>query len=499
MFFDLLNAHRPCLDMLAEAWLATGARSFSLWSEGQRIASWGAEITEPGDLVEEIRPGDFSLGEARVGIASTAEAQARLRADAALIASLVPLTSSLTQVTSELIETRDQILMLYQLVQACQHCLEPQSVLDTLAQELPDLFKTENAFVILHAGEKSMLTAQHPQPLFSCPTLYDLFERARKGGLAILSGEEISGQVGNLLLVPVGLRGERSAAIGLVNKCDGEFMSPDIKLARAVVGYAGSLMENSLMIQAQMELARMQTEMELARRVQLSLLPKVPPKTPGLEMWAASRPALHVGGDFFDFIVQPGQQLTLVVGDLSGKGFPAALLMSMTRTVIRTELHGNSTPEHILAETNRELYEDFNRLSSFATLFVGQYNPSLHQLRFANAGHSPVIHRPAGGKARLLQADGTALGILPVSMSKDQCMQFHKDDLLIVGTDGLYDAVNPEGERLGYEHLLSMVDALAERPTVEIANTIYEAVNQFSAGNPPSDDQTLVVVKCTGL
>lgn len=498
MFLDLLNAHRPCLEMLAQAWLSAGARSFTLWSKGQQIVSWGVEESQPGDLVEEIRAGDFPLGELRVGVASTAEAQARLRADAALIASLVPLSSSLTQVTSELIETRDQMLMLYHLVQACQNCLEPQSVLDTLTRELPGLCKTENAFAMLQTGDKDLLSAQQPQPLFNQPALEELFERACKGGLAILSRADVFGQVDNLLLVPVEVRGERSAVLGLVNKCDGEFLSPDIKLARAVAGYAGSLMENSLMIQAQMELARMQTEMELARRVQISLLPKDPPKMPGLELWAASRPALHVGGDFFDFITQPDQQLTLVVGDLSGKGFPAALLMSMTRTVIRSETHGNSTPEHILAETNRELYEDFNRLSSFATLFVGQYTPKLHQLRFANAGHSPVIYRPAGGKARLLQADGTALGILPVSMSKDQCMQFKKDDLLVVGTDGLYDEVNPQGERFGYEHLLNMVDALAQYSAAEIAQTIYEAVHQFCAGNPPSDDQTLVVVKCTG-
>lgn len=240
----------------------------------------------------------------------------------------------------------------------------------------------------------------------------------------------------------------------------------------------------------------METEMEVAREIQLSLLPKMPPRLHGLEISADSVPASQVGGDFYDFIHRPGEMLNFVIGDVSGKGMPAALLMSMTRTQIRTESNSsNSTPEDVLRRTNIDLYADFTELVMFASIFIGQYEPSSHNLWYANAGHSPVIYRPANGKAHLLIADGTPVGILPDSQSKNHCIEFNNGDVMIVGTDGLIDARSIRDERYGYDRLLACVDHLAHMPANAIAENLLQEIRDFSIGELQEDDQTLVVIK----
>ena len=155
---------------------------------------------------------------------------------------------------------------------------------------------------------------------------------------------------------------------------------------------------------------------------------------------------LQVGGDFYDFLHLDGRPFTFTVGDISGKGLPAALLMAMTRTVIRAKVHDapTPTPEHVVGRSNKELYDDFTEVNMFATVFVGQYQPLNREMLYANAGHSPVIYCPAGGKARLLKADGTAVGILPTSLSENQRLIFRPGDVLVVATDGLNEAHNEQ-------------------------------------------------------
>ena len=210
------------------------------------------------------------------------------------------------------------------------------------------------------------------------------------------------------------------------------------------------------------ELARLQMELELAQRVQLRLLPKPTPRIPGIDHWAIFQPASHVGGDFYDFITRKGQPITFIVGDVSGKGMSAALLMTMTRTAIRTEINGAAltTPESIIGRVNSVLYEDYTEQSMFATLFVAQYDSDKRTLYYANAGHSPVIYFRAGEKAQILAADGPAIGILPEAQSKNHSLQFRPGDLLVIGTDGLIEASNLKGSLYGYPRLLQNIEDL---------------------------------------
>jgi sigma-B regulation protein RsbU (phosphoserine phosphatase) len=188
--------------------------------------------------------------------------------------------------------------------------------------------------------------------------------------------------------------------------------------------------------------------------------------------------------------------LTFAVGDVSGKGMGAALVMSM----MHTAFHGigrsaSLTPAAMAAQANDQLYDDLTEIGAFTTMFVGQYDSATHWLQFANSGHSPVIYCPKDGPARLLGADGTAIGVLPISLCQDQGLPLRPGDLLIAATDGFSEAQNMAGEMFGYERLLRLAESLVALSAPEVLNALFAAAEEFSAGHPQDDDQTVVVLK----
>ena len=167
-----------------------------------------------------------------------------------------------------------------------------------------------------------------------------------------------------------------------------------------------------------------------------------------------------MGGDFYDFVAQPDRPFIFSVADVTGKGMAAALLMTMTRTAIHSKASfmPKPTPEIVMKNANEDLYEDFLQVGMFATAFIGQYQPHSQKLLYANAGHSPVIYRPVGGRARLLEADSTPIGVLQVSLCKNHQVPLGQGDVLVVATDGFSEARNPDDEMFGYDRLLDLVD-----------------------------------------
>ena len=242
---------------------------------------------------------------------------------------------------------------------------------------------------------------------------------------------------------------------------------------------------------------RLESDMAMVANIQLQLLQQKIPEVPGLRLVARSMPALYPAGDFYNFNLQKQGLLVFVVGDVSGKGLPAAMLMVMMRIV----LHGAArfmpevSPRLLLSRVNEDLYEDFINLGMFATAFVGCYDPIIRRLTYANAGHSPVLLCPHGGSAVLLQADGPAVGVLPLNLCANICIDFLPGDVLMVATDGLSEASNRQGELFGYERLLQLLEQLAPLSADEIVEGMIQAVLQFSDGAEQSDDQTLVLFK----
>jgi sigma-B regulation protein RsbU (phosphoserine phosphatase) len=204
-----------------------------------------------------------------------------------------------------------------------------------------------------------------------------------------------------------------------------------------------------------------------------------------------------VGGDFFDFIQGGGGILTFTVGDVSGKGMPAALLMAMLRTVMRdkADTAAATKPEQLLEQINTALYQDFSDVDMFATVFIGQYDYQQHLLYYANDGHAPVIFRPAAGRAHLLPADAPPLGVLDFNLAQQHVIAFQPGDLLVITTDGINEAENSCGEMLGYDRLIAAVEALATADVAVIAEELFARATAFAGGATQADDQTLLVLK----
>jgi sigma-B regulation protein RsbU (phosphoserine phosphatase) len=249
---------------------------------------------------------------------------------------------------------------------------------------------------------------------------------------------------------------------------------------------------------ARTDIARLKNEMAMAHRIQLSLQPKMPPCVPGLDLWGVSQPASLVGGDFFDFVSQPDQPFTFFIGDVSGMGLPAALLMTMTRAILKSEACSQTapTPQSILQGANEKLLNDFIEAGMFVTAFVGQYFPSTRELVYANAGNPPAIYCSNGGGARLLETDGVAMGVIEETLSKNRTLCLKEGDVLVASTDGLHGARNRRWERFGTDRLLELVQELHGQSAAEISDNLFREIQCFCAPEPQEDDQTVVVLRC---
>lgn len=478
-----------------------GASAFSVWSGDRPLIGWpkGVNLENPA-MRAEVRLNGTEIGEICVSGKGTPDAEVMLKAQAGLVGKLAKMEHELKGMTERLIDTQDQMLAVYDLSEVTRNHLEMDLLLNQLAAKSTQLVSTESGFILLRYKNWSNLE-HHPYSMLDEEMLLSCLDRISKTGTELLLNlsETEYKRVGlrNLLIIPIKIRDEICAALGLINKVDGDFNAPDIKLAKVIAEHAGARMEHLILYQESLEQARLQVEADLAQRVQLRLLPKTFPDVEKLDLWAKSLPASHVGGDFYDFVSHPGRPFTFAVGDVSGKGMPAALLMAMSRTVMRTQSNSNPTPtpEVIVDNCNSELYDDFTEVSMFATVFVGQFFPKENKLIYANAGHSPVIYCPANGEPVILEADGTALGVLPTSLAEDQTMSFNKNDVLVVATDGFSEASNQDEEFFGYDRLLQITKMLSSKSAQGIGEGLYETISHFSAGHPQDDDQTLIVIK----
>ncbi len=502
MLVALLSSQYARFTAIAEAWLSLGASAFGVYQDERPLVYWpaGHQLARPS-IKAPICRGEQELGDIRIAGLSGMAYEQRLRADASLISYLLQLENELQLMTVDLVTSQDQQLALYRLTQSMRDHVTVEDTLRAVVSEAVRMVKAQGGFAafVPASGEEPLLV-QHPEGVLPDTLAWHFYKASRASErehmLSDVEPELARHGISNVLHVPIWVRGTVMAGLGLLNRPDG-FGAPDIKLVRAIAGQASAQIERMLLYQEMFTQTKLRTEMELARRVQVDLLPRSLPVIAGLDIYANSRPAYQVGGDFYDFIVQPGRPLIFSVGDVTGKGLSAALLMTMTRSAIhsKSQFMPYPTPEAVMRQSNEDLYTDFTRVGVFATAFVGQYEPGSQRLLYANAGHAPVIYRPADGEPRLLRADSTAIGILPVSRCRDQILRIGPGDLLVVATDGFSDVRNPDDETFGIERLLDLVERLHERQAAAIATAMFEEVDRFGHGREQDDDQTLVVIK----
>jgi phosphoserine phosphatase RsbU/P len=238
-------------------------------------------------------------------------------------------------------------------------------------------------------------------------------------------------------------------------------------------------------------------EIDAARDVQQRLMPQSFPPVDGLDYAGVSRAALGVGGDYYDFIPLPNHRLAIALGDVCGKGLPAALLMA----ALRAYLHGAIAqrlrgPRELMTAINRLIFESVPA-NRFATFFYGLFDTTTRTLEYVNAGHNaPIVLRPRNGawQRRRLSASGPAIGLMRSTDYKSRCLALESGDLLVAFTDGITEAMNAHGDEWGEEPLIALLKASHRRSAREIADAVLAGADRFAMGTSQHDDMTLVVV-----
>lgn len=239
-----------------------------------------------------------------------------------------------------------------------------------------------------------------------------------------------------------------------------------------------------------------EAEITHAQEIYSGLFPQSLPLVQGIEIYAESRAANCIGGDFYDFLAQDNDELTFAIGDVCNKGVSAALLMAVLHKVLHTsiKLIEHPTPNAILAYANADMYEEFNQAAMFATGFVGQYCSRTRRLRFANAGHAPVIYCPVGRPPEILRAENTPLGVLKQPTFIDREIHLGVGDRLIIATDGLIDLSNSKGSPIGQVRLMQLLAQVHHQPIDLLAKMLFAMANDHSQKQHVHDDQTLLIL-----
>ena len=249
------------------------------------------------------------------------------------------------------------------------------------------------------------------------------------------------------------------------------------------------------------ERVRMSEELEIARQVQNRLLPKDSPVLPGFEIMGACIPAKETGGDYFDFIDLGESKWGVIIGDVSGKGVPAAIYMTLTKGIVQSHADDFISPVDVLVKVNELLYRTIDR-DYFVSLFYSVLDLNRNELVFARAGHNPVLHWQDAKKGfSTLETGGIGLGLengrVFESVISERTVTLESNDILIYYTDGVVEAMNRKAEEYGEERLKQVVEAHCSQGVDAIYQGLMKDIKQFVRDVPQKDDMTIVLLKKT--
>lgn len=324
----------------------------------------------------------------------------------------------------------------------------------------------------LGAGEGYQLDMPAPLAgLFACPAVL---------GFPLRAKQELVG-----LLIVDDPRQGRASDPRLMNILTG------------IAHQASTALEGAALQASVVERRRLEQELLVARQIQASFIPEAPPQPAGWELTATWRAARQVSGDFYDFIPLQDGLWGLVMADVADKGVPAALFMTMSRTLLRAAAVSRLSPSATLERVNELLHND-SRSDLFVTIFYAVWNPSTGHLSHASAGHNPplLIRQDAGGvRVRPLPSRGIALGILPEVSLQEFELELEPGDVLVAYTDGITEAMQADYTEWGLDRFVSLLKQTRGQTAEQIQGAVLSAIDDFVGDAPQSDDLTLWLLR----
>ena len=404
--------------------------------------------------------------------------------------------------------------LLYHLSQTFNASLDLDEVLDRVMDEVIETIGAEQGFVALRDknGKLDFRTARgmehttidHPEFQIS----RGVIEKVAQQGEAVLTSDaqqddQFSGRrsvmdlrLRSIICVPLKLKDQILGVIYVDNRLQaGIFSEKQLDLLNTIASSAAIAIENARLYQVAVEKGRMERELQMAYRVQSSLIPAHPPAFMGWEFAASWQPAREVSGDFFDFIPCGRDCIGLIIADVTDKGMPAALFMAMTRSILRSSLHQAESPAGGITKANNLICNDSN-ISMPVTAFYAVSDPHKDEIIYVNAGHNPPLLYRAGEDSPVeLTRTGMLLGFMDDAIYEQATITVNPGDFVVLYTDGITDATNADQEFTGMNRFQNAIVENMERSVEQILAGIEKSIREFINGTAPYDDITLLIAK----
>lgn len=432
------------------------------------------------------------------------------------VAAAAALVSHLAAKESERRSLANEVLHLYREVHLIDQLSEELTALfdagaaahSALTQAARLVQSMASGIFVRRAEGEELACAAHTGDLAALPAKESGFleEVLVRGAASIVNAGEMAsgGGLRNLLFAPLRAKQRIVGVIVLVNDGSRPYSAADLKLLNTIALQTAAAIENSMLCAEMVEAARsreqltaLQRELETARAIQHSLVPRTFPPFPDrkeFELHAQMLSARAVGGDFFNFFLLDEEHLALVIGDVSGKGTASALFMAVAHTHLRTVAAKNGEPAECMAEVNRILLAD-KASSMYATCFYAILNTRTGELRFSNAGHNPpYLVRGDGAVEELPQDGGPPLGLF-AGVYAGGVTALQPGDTLYLYTDGVPEAMNADEEDYGDETLAAALRELSSHSPRELIADVHARISAFVGDAPQSDDITMIALK----
>jgi serine phosphatase RsbU (regulator of sigma subunit) len=408
----------------------------------------------------------------------------------------------------------ERLALLYQLTRTFSSSLDLDEVLNTVMDEVIAACRAERGFLMLRepdGGLKFRAARGMDQETINDPQFQisrGVVEGVARGGEAVLTSDAMEDPrfrarqsvmslgLRSILCAPLKFKDELLGAIYVDNRLHaGIFSQDDLNMLSAIASSAAIAIENARLYQVAVEKGRMERELQMARRVQSSLMPDEMPQLEGWEFAARWLPARVVAGDFYDAFALEGGQLALVIADVTDKGMPSALLMALTRSIVRASLEGAPSLAQAIAKANRLICAD-SKIGMPVSLFCARVSPHSPELTYVNAGHNPpLLWRPARGEVQELSRTGMVLGVDETTTYEESSTSLERGEVLLLYTDGVTDATDRTGQQFGLERTRGVFTAKPGAGATETLSRLTLAIERFAGAADPFDDITLVVAR----
>lgn len=315
-----------------------------------------------------------------------------------------------------------------------------------------------------------------------------------KSGGQISVPESTNLKIKSLLSVPMIIKGKLIGILSLFNKeAEGGFTETDQRLLSIIATQSANVIENSRLFDEEKELLKIQQEIRVAGEIQKNLLPREIPSIQGYDVYAINIPALEVGGDYYDFIKISETKIAFALGDVSGKGLPASMLMANLQATLRGQLLFTESAKNCIRSANNLLYKSTDS-SKFVTLFFGILDTENNILTYCNAGHNVPVFQQLN-KSLKLDKGGVLLSCLEDFNYEEEEIKFENGSTLVVFSDGITEAMTIAEEEYGDDRLISFIEKNLQLSARDLTLELLSDLKNFTKEAPQTDDITLLIIK----